>query len=452
MNVIDSLKGFGAHRRILKLGFPILVGQLGMIVVGFADTKMVGLYATDALASASFVNNVFTTAIFACIGFTYGLTPLIGALFTQGRLGHIGATLKNGLALNSIFALLVTLVMALLYLNLESLGQPAELIPLIRPYYLTCLAGVVPIAIFNVFAQWTYALNLTAMPMWITLAANALNILGNWLLIYGNWGCPEMGLLGAGVATLAARVMCPLAIIAVFARRKRFAPYREGFVGRRLNMREARLIFNTSLPVSLQTSLESASFSVAALMAGWISAVSLAAFQIIVMVGTLGFCVYYSFAAAVAVLVSNAAGASDKALMRHVAFSGYQILLALATISSLVFIVFGKELMHQFTHDPAVLSASVALVVPLVLYQYGDATQINFANALRGTSKVKPMVWIAFVSYAVVGTPATYLLAFTAGMGCYGIVLSFSVSLFLAAALFTYYFLRSTRRMDGPLC
>lgn len=444
MNVTDSLRGFGAHRRILKLGLPILVGQLGMIVVGFVDTKMVGLYSTDALASASFVNNVFNVAIFACIGFTYGLTPLIGALFTQKRDEQIGATLKNGLLLNILFSLLAIVAMAVMYLNLEHLGQPTELFELIRPYYLIYLAGMLPIALFNVFAQWAYALNLTAMPMWITLGANVVNIVGNWLLIYGNCGFPELGLMGAGIATFAARIVCPLAIVAVFIFGKRFAKMRRGFVESKFTFSSARMIFATSLPVSLQMALESGSFSVAALMAGWISAVSLAAFQVIVMVGTLGFCVYYSFAAAVAVLVANAAGVSDRALMRHIAFSGYHIMLVLATISSLLFVFAGRPILYQFTHDPAVLAVATSLILPLVVYQYGDATQINFANALRGTSHVKPMVWIAFVSYAVVGAPATYLLAFTLDMGCRGIVFSFSVSLFLAAGLFTYYFLRTT--------
>ncbi len=196
----------------------------------------------------------------------------------------------------------------------------------------------------------------------------------------------------------------------------------------------------------MQMTFESGSFSAAAVMAGWLGAIELAAFQVTVIIGTLGFCVYYSMAAAVSVLVSNAAGLSDRRLMRRMAFSGYHILLVLATLASAAFIFSGPEIIRQFTRDPAVICTAVSLIVPLVLYQYCDATQINFANALRGTSKVMPMVWIAFVSYVVVGMPVTYLMAFTASMGIYGILLSFSVSLFLAAVLFLAYFIRHTRR------
>lgn len=195
----------------------------------------------------------------------------------------------------------------------------------------------------------------------------------------------------------------------------------------------------------MQMTFESGSFTMAAVMTGWISAVDLAAFQIIVIVGTLGFCIYYSIGAAVTILVANEAGRENAKAMRRVAWSGYHTLLLTMLISSTVFAVFGEKLMSVFTEDPAVLAITSTLIFPLVLYQAGDATQINFAAALRGTSKVMPMLWIAFISYVVIGVPATYILGFPVGMGTYGIILSFSVSLFIAAGLFLYYFLRTTR-------
>ena len=429
---------------ILRLGLPILVGQLGMIVTGFADTIMVGRYSTEALASASFVNNLFNTAIFACVGFTYGLTPLVGALFTQRRSADIGATVKTALIVNVAFALLVTVIMSVLYIHLEDLGQPAELLPVIRPYFIIYLAGVVPIAVFNVFAQWSYAINNSRMPMWIILSANVLNIAGNWLLIYGNLGLPEMGLTGAGLATFAARVFCPVVIMLIYFFRKVYSEYAAGFRRGRVTYDLFRRVNLTSWPVSMQMTFESGSFTFAAIMTGWIGAIELAAFQIVVIVGTLGFCVYYSMAAAVSVLVSNAAGASDKGQMRRIAGAGYIIILALAVCASLFFIIGGRHAMSLFTDDPAVLAVAGALIFPLVLYQIGDATQITFANALRGTSNVMPMLWIAFVSYVIVGIPSTYLLGFTADMGVYGIILSFSVSLFIAASLFLSYFMKVT--------
>lgn len=451
-SAIDRLRGFvPAYREIIKLGLPILVGQLGTIVVGFADNIMVGHYSTEALASASFVNNLFNVAIFCCVGFTYGLTPLAGSLFGRGDFRRIGAITRVAMWLNILYTLLVTAVMTVIYLYVDRLGQPDELLPIIRPYYLLYLTGMLPVAVFNVAAQWSYAINNTAMPMWIILGANCLNIAGNYVLIYGHAGFPELGLYGAGLSTLAARVVCAMAMLSVLLLSRRFAEYRRGFLHGARRPGDVRLLWKTSLPVSMQMSFESGSFTAAAVMVGWLGAVPLAAFQVVVIVGMLGFCVYYGIGSAVSVKVSNAAGTGSGAGMRHMAWAGYHIMLAVMCLSSLIFIVGGRHLMALFSDDPAVIALAASLVVPLVLYQLGDATQITFANALRGTSHVMPMLWIAFISYIVVGIPATYLLCFTAGLGTYGVILSFSVALFLAAALFLCSFLRTTAPRRGAV-
>ena len=329
---------------IIKLGIPILISQLGVIVVGFADNIMVGQYSTEALASASFVNNVFNAAAFAIIGFSYGLTPLIGALFSQGRKTTIGSLIRNGLVTNIAFSLLVATIMGILYLNVERLGQPEELLPLIKPYFLIVLAGLVPTAIFKVFAQWLFAINKTALPMWIMLLSNMVNIIGNWVLIYGNCGFPELGLVGAGISTLFSRVLGAVIVIGVFLCDRQFREYRTGCFNSGMSWAAFSLINRTSWPVALQMTFESGSFSIAAVMSGWLGTVSLAAYQIIVIVGTLGFCIYYSMGSALSVLVANASGLDDKVGMRRMAFAGYHIILTLATMSSLIFVIFGDTM------------------------------------------------------------------------------------------------------------
>jgi MATE family multidrug resistance protein len=430
---------------ILKLGLPILIGQLGAIATGFADNIMIGRYSTEALASASFCNNLFNMAIFACLGFTYGVTPMVGALFGKGETRRIGQIMRAATFINIIFALIVMAIMTAVYLNLEKMGQPESLLHLIRPYYLLCIIGMLPISLFNVFSQWSYAINNTRLPMWIVLCCNAFNIVGNYTLIYGHWGLPEMGLLGAGISTLLSRILGPLLIMAVFFTAKKYRPYTDGFKGGKTTAALSAETWRTSLPIALQMTFETAAFSIAAVMCGMLGKIPLAAYQIIIITGTLGFCIYYSIGAAVSVRVANAKGREDNRAMRRSAWAGYHILLIIMCMSSLTFVLFGKQIMSIFTDDAAVLACAVSLIPPLVLYQLGDATQINFASALRGTANVTPMLWIAFFSYMIIGVPATYALCFPAGMGIYGIVLSFSVSLFTAAALFLYNFMRSTR-------
>lgn len=432
--------------KIFRLGLPVLVSQVGMIVVGFADNIMVGHYSTDALASASFVNNLFNLPIMAAMGFSFGLTPLVGALFTNGDPRRIGRLVKAGVWVNLFVALILMGLMSAIYFNLDRLGQPEHLLPLIRPYFLIVLSGMLPLCMFNTFAQWSYGVRNTSMPMWIMLAANLLNIVGNYALIFGHFGCPEMGLTGAGISTLTARVVSMLVIAGVFFLHKDYGEYAAGFRRERVTTEGIMNVVKMSWPISLQMSFETAAFSGCAILCGWIGAIEMAAFQIIVVVGTLGFCFYYAMGTAVSVLVANDAGRNNVEGMNEKAMAGYGVILAISCVSMLIFGFGARQLMHLFTEDAAVLTAAVGVIFPLLLYQVADATQINFANALRGTGNVRPMMWIALVSYIVVGLPASWLLAFPLGLGLYGIVLSFSCSLFLAAFLFFIYFRHTLRK------
>lgn len=433
------------YTKILLLGLPILISQLGGIVVGFTDTTMVGQYSTDSLAAASFVNNVFNVAMLTSLGYSFGLTPIIGTLFAQKRQQEIGVKLRSALVINLTFTLVLMMIMGIIYLNLHRLGQPEHLLPIIRPYYLMVWITMIPLTVFNVFSQWSYAINRTSMPMWIILAANTLNIVGNYLLIEGHMGLPELGLNGAGLATMTARFASAAVIVLIFFTLHYCKHYRLGFHSGKVDFASVMKINLTSWPVALQMCFESSCFTFSAVMAGWLGDLQLAAYQVIVIFGMLGFCVYYSIGAAVSVLVSNAAGMSDNILMRRTAFSGYVIMMFLTATACAIFYFGSEAVVSFFTPDPALIALALTLIGPLMLYQLADATQITFANALRGTTNVRPMIWIAFTSYVIVGLPTTYLMAFTFGMGLYGIILSFSVSLLIAAILFLYYFLRTTR-------
>lgn len=436
---------------ILKLALPVMVSQISLILVAFADNIMVGRYSTDALAASSFVINVFNLMIFCAMGFSYGLTPIVGAMFARGEKKNIGVAVRAALRANIVMGVLLSAVMGVLFFFVENLGQPRELMPILKPYYLIFLAGLLPMAVFNVFAQWSFGVRNTSMPMWILLGANMLNIVGNYMLIYGNWGAPELGLTGAGISTLCARITAALAIMGVFFFKRSSEEYRRGFreaAAQRLRSLTGTVV-RTSWPVAAQMTFETGAFSSCAIFAGWLGTVSLAAFQVTIVVSTLGFCIYYSIGTAIAVTVANDAGRGSLRNCRRSAFSGYAVMLVFAALSSAALAMFGRPLMHLFSDDTAVLALAGTVIIPLLLYQLGDATQIAFSNALRGTSKVMPMVWIAFVSYMMAGLPSTYLLAFTAGLGIYGLVLSFSVSLFLAAALFLYFFMRATRPKEA---
>lgn len=428
------------YKDTLRLGLPIAVGQIGVIATGFADTMMVGRYSTDALAAASFVNNLFTLVSFLLMGYSYGLTPLVSARVGRGEKTEAGGLLRQALVANGLYGLLLLGVMAGLYFFIDRLGQPAELMPLVRPYYLIVLVSMIFVMLFNVLRQFTDGTTDTATGMWALLTGNGLNIVGNYLLIYGIGPFPELGLLGAGVSTLLSRLVTALIIAGSVVWRRHYAEFRRGFMRHRLRLSEVLFINRQSLPISLQMGMETGSFTFSAVMAGWIGAVELASFQVMVTVGTLGFLFYYSIGASMSIRVASFVGAGDWARVRLATRAGCHILIGMGLTASLVFLLMGEPLIRLFTTDTAVLAMSLSLIGPLMLYQMGDAMQICFANALRGTSHVMSMMWIAFVSYLVVNIPAGYVLGFCLGMGITGIFLAFSLGLFVAAGLFFFHF------------
>ena len=433
---------------LLKLGAPIVVGQLGIIVLSLADTLMVGRYGTSELAAASFVNNMFNLVIMFATGFSYGLTPIVGRLFGRKELAAIGGCLKNGLFANLLIALVLTVGMGVFYLNIHRLGQPVELLPLMRPYYLLLLVSIVFVMLFNAFKQFADGITDTRIAMWMLLSGNLLNIVGNWLLIYGNCGLPEMGLLGAGVATLTSRIVMVVSFAAYFFCSSRYRAYREGFMQSKVNRTNFKEVNRLGLPIALQITMETASFSLTAIMVGWLGTLALAAHQVMLTVGQFGFMLYYGMAAAITVRVSNFHGVNDLQNLRRAVATGLRIILAMAVCVTALMLTFRSDIGMWFTNSQEVALVVASLVIPFCVYQFGDGLQCTFSNALRGISEVKQMVVISFVAYVLISLPAAYVLAFVCDLGLIGIWWSFPLGLTSAGILFRQNFRSRMRRME----
>lgn len=440
-------KNIAEYRALLKLGLPIVAGQLGMIVLGFADTMMVGRYGTDELGAAAFVNNMFNLVIVFATGFSYGLTPVVGGFFGRGEHGAIGRILKNALFVNFLAAAGLVAVMGVLYLNLHRLGQPQELLPLMRPYFLVLSGSVFFVLLFNAFRQFADGITDTVTPMFILLGGNLFNLIGNYVLINGKAGFPELGLLGAGVATFAARMLMALCFAAVFFFTGKYRTYRQGFMEGRCNRKDAGLLCRLGLPVGLQMGMETASFSLSTVMVGWLGTVALAAHQVMLTIGQLGFMMYYGLAAAVAVRTSVSYGRGDLSGTKDTAGAGFHLILALAVAVSSCILLFRNEIGFLFTGNPDVVATVAGLVIPFAVYQFGDGMQCNYSNALRGISDVKMVTLYAFAAYFLISLPAGWFLAFVCGLGLTGIWLSYTLGLTSAGLMFMFRFRKSLYRI-----
>ncbi len=433
------------YKALWHLGFPIVLGNVGVILLGFSDTLMIGHYGAKELGAAGFVNNVFAFAIVVSIGFSYGLTPLVGELFGRNQAQAIGAKLKNSLYANFFVSILISVGMLVFYLNMERMNQPEELIPLMKSYALTALASIPFVLLFNGFKQFADAITDTRISMWLLLGGNLLNIIGNFFLIYGIGPFPELGLLGAGVSTLFSRIVMLLVFIWIFFHAKRYAQYKEGFLKSFLNKKDFLQLNSMGWPVALQLGMETGSFSICAIMVGWLGALALAAHQIMITLSTFFFMLYIGMGAAIAIRVSYFKGLNDYLNLRRSATAGFHLILCMAVACSLIIWALHKDLGTWFTSDQQVTDLTVTLFLPLLLYQFGDGLQIAYSNALRGISDVKPVMYIAFLAYFLLSVPAAYFLGFVCGWGITGVWLSFPVGLTTAGVLYYWRFRKQTR-------
>lgn len=435
----------GHYKALLLLGAPIVIGQIGVIVLGFADTLMIGHHSTEELGAASFVNNVFNLAIIFSTGFSYGLTPVVGSFYGNRKFAPAGQALRCSLLANFLVGLLLTLVMGLIYLNVERLGQPEELLPLIKPYYIVLLVSLVFVLLFNGFKQFTDGITDTKTAMWILLGGNVLNIIGNYILINGKLGFSEMGLLGAGISTLFSRIIMVIVFVYVFFRSRRFLRYKIGFFRLGWSRPMFRQLNALGWPVAFQMGMETASFSLSAVMVGWLGTIALASHQIMCSISQFTFMMFYGMGAAVAVRVSNFKGQDDNINVKRSAYAGFHLIMAMAIVLSGIVFLFRNHLGGWFTESEDVSTMVAMLIIPMLIYQLGDGLQINFANALRGISDVKPMMLIAFVAYFLISLPVGYCCGFVFGWGITGVWMAFPFGLTSAGLMLWLRFRYKTR-------
>ena len=423
------------YKETLKLGIPIVMGQIGIVLVGLVDNIMIGHYATQDLAASSFVNSVFILPILVGLGFSYGLTPLVGRLFGQSKEKEIGSLLKNSLFSNLIISLLLGLVMTILYLNIHRMGQPSELLPYIRPYFLLQLVSLPFVMLFNGFKQFADGITETKTPMWIMLSANLINIIGNFIFIFGYFGFPEMGLTGAGIATLIARIYMLIAFVVVFYYNPKYKHYSNGFQNSTLDKGKILTLNKMGGMIGLQMGMETALFSITGVMIGWFGATALASHQILISASTIGYMIYYGIGAAISVRISNYHGTKDYNNIKKACTSGLHLIMLLALFAAVFFFAIRHFLGYIFTSSEEVVEMVALLAVILSLYQLGDALQITYANALRGIGDVTAMALLSCIGYFLIGLSAAYLLAFPCNLGITGIWISYPIGLSVTGIL-----------------
>ncbi|WP_266205449.1 MATE family efflux transporter [Pontibacter kalidii] len=422
------------------LAYPVVLSQLGHIMVSVIDSLMVGQTGTMPLAAASLGNSIFTITMVFGLGVSYSITPLIAAADGRRNYTRISLLLLNGLISNVLLGILLFIAGYFLSPHITILGQPPQVVELAIPYINVLFLSMVPLMVFQAFRQFAEGLSLTKQAMYISILANGLNVILNYILIFGKLGFEPMGLLGAGWATLISRVVMAFAMAGWVMYAKRFEVFRHFLRLRHLSLIHMYRIFRLGLPISGQMIFEMGAFSFSAIMIGWLGANELAAHQIAINVAAVTYMMASGIAAAATIRVGNQKGLGNFSAMRMAGYSNLMMGVVFMIGSGLLMVLFNELIPMLYIDDPEVIQLASGLLVIAALFQISDGVQVVGLGALRGLEDVRIPSLISLLAYWVVGLPVGYYLCFKAGFGAEGVWMGLLSGLSVAAVLLTLRF------------
>ena len=444
------------YKRNLKVALPVMLTQLGASLVGLFDSIMVGRYATVDLAAVSFSNALFFTVMVFAMGALMGLTPLVG--IQVGELTQtienknviyqrIASLFQNGMLFTVLLSVIMLVLLSACIPFLDRFGQDPEVIEVARPYYILIVISLVPFLFFSFFKQFLEGLGNTMVAMVITLLMNGLNILLNWIFIYGNWGFEAMGATGAGLGSLISRVGMPLCFWAVMAFHKEWKQYLS-MTWNRFSWQRICELAKIGFPIGAQTLLETFLFTASFVIIGWISKEALAAHQVANQIADMTFMLALGIGSATTIRVSHQLGEGNIQGVRMASNASIHLVLLMNTIGAVLMIGLRNYIPMLFTEDQEVITIASQLIVIAGMFQYADGLQAVGAAMLRGITDVKVPMVIAFVSYIIVGLSVGLLCAFPLKMGAAGIWIGFIFGLALAAICFHIRFRRKFKQIQ----
>jgi len=428
------------YKDILRLAYPISLGQLGNVFANMADSLMLGNYDVEHLAASAFSFNVFITVLLFLMGFSIGITPLVAQSAGNGDTSALAKIFKNGFVTNVSFGGIALLILGGLYFLMPYMGQDPQVVTLSKPYFLLLSFSLVPLIFYIYLRQFIEGLGLTRPAMYFSIVSNALNIFMNYLFIEGHWGFDEMGITGAGYATLISRVLLPIMIIVYIFRKKflRHIVFRALMI--KTSLSECYNIVKLSFPISVQLTVEVFAFASAAIAIGTIGADELAAHQIAIILASVSYIIMTGVGSAATIIIGQYIGLGKLSSLPSLARSVARISLIFMGSMGIVYFLLRFELPYLFLENSNVHIAEIAtnLLIITAIFQFPDGLQSVFLGVLRGLKDVWIPTLITIFAYWVVSIPLGRFLAFNYGLGEVGIWLGLVGGLTLSAA-FLYF-------------
>ncbi len=429
-------------KETLKLAYPVVIGQLGHMMLGVVDSLMVGQLGAVPLAAASLVNGLILLIIVLGIGMSVALTPLVAIAKGSGNHDQCGVILRQGLLVNLVFSILLVLVVYFFADIIYYLNQPYEVAVLAESYLKILSFSIIPFMMFQTYKQFIEGLSFTKPAMIILIFANIVNAFGNWVLVFGNLGMPKLELDGAGFATLTTRISIAVAIFIYVKYSKQIRQYDPTLRFRSINWSVIKKILDLGVPGGFQMFFEVGGFAFAAVMIGWIGAKELAAHQIAINLASITFMVGLGISIAATIRVGNYLGKKDLIGIKNAGYSALFIIAIIMGSFGIMFIILRNFLPTLYIEDPVVIEIASSLIIIAAIFQVVDGLQVVGIGLLRGLTDLKAPMVIAFIAYWIIGLPVAYLLGFTFEFGVEGVWISFVVGLSIAAVFFIRRFQR----------
>ena len=445
---------FRPHLRpTLLLAYPVMLSQLGHVLVSVCDSVMVGQTGKLPLAAVGVGVSVITLLLMLGIGLSMGAVPLVAAADSRRDFPALGRLLAATVGLNTGAGLVLAGLSQLMPLVLPHLGQVPAVVLLAAPWVRVVGWSLLPLMVFQGFREFAEGLGLTRQAMFLSIGANLVNALLCYVLIFGHWGAPTLGLMGSAWATLAARILMALLMAAYVLRAERLRPYREAVRSwLRPDPATLRQLLGLGLPIGVQMMLEMGAFSFSALMVGWLGVTALAAHQIAINVASVTYMAASGIAAAATIRVGRLRSLGELAEARQAGYAAYWLTFGLMSATALLMVLLRGRLpllylaLDNAPADPAVVAQAATLLLIAAAFQVSDGLQVVGLGALRGLEDVKVPSVVALLAYWALALPLGYGLGFGLKLGAPGVWLGLLAGLSAVAVVL----LRRFRRQIAP--
>ena len=440
----------------LKLATPVMLGMLGHTFVSLVDNIMVGQLGTAELAAVSLGNSFIFIAMSIGMGFSTAITPLIAEADSEKNFTKGKSSFKHGLFLCTVLSVLLFIIMLIAKPLMYLMKQPEEVVELAIPYLDLVAVSLIPLIIFQGFKQFSDGLSMTKYPMYATILANIINVVLNYVLIFGKLGFPQMGIVGAAIGTLVSRVVMLFFLWWLLKGKEKSKAYVTNIKLFSLDNKMIKKVLNLGFPSAMQMFFEVAIFTAAIWLSGTLGKNPQAANQIALNLSSMTYMVAIGLSVAAMIRVGNQKGLKDFIELRRIAISIFLLGLSLAFVFAILFLVFHNMLpkmyvdfddVNNLMDNSEVVSIAATLLLAAAIFQLSDSAQVILLGALRGLQDVKIPTIITFIAYWLIGFPISYYLGKEDVYGSFGIWIGLIAGLTSAAILLYFRFNYLTKRL-----